>query len=90
MELVARQADDRREDSPVEFPLTDSQGFLVDKDRRQHPDRRRIGYGRVALKAAHYKTKGSISNRLIAISLVVGINAAFILLVYAVSVAFQN
>jgi hypothetical protein len=90
MELVARQADDRRDDSPVVFPLTDSQGFLVEKDRRRHPDRRRIGYGRVSLSAALYKTKGSIWNRLIAISLIVGINAAFILLVYAVSVAFQN
>ena len=90
MELVARQADDRRHDSPVEFPLTDSQGFLVDKDRRQYPDRRRIGYGSVHLRALFYKTKGSIWNRLIAISLIVGVNAAFLLLVYAVSVAFQN
>ena len=90
MELVARQADNRRDDSPAEFPLTDSQGFLVDNDRRQHPDRRRIGYGTVPLRAVLYKTKGSSWNRLIAISLIVGINAALILLVYAVSVAFQN
>ena len=90
MELVARQADDRRDDSPVKFPLTDSQGFLVDKDRRQHPDRRMTGYGKVSLRAALYKTKGSIWNRLIAISIIVGINAAFILLVYTVSAAFQN
>jgi hypothetical protein len=90
MELVARQADDRRDDSPAEFPLTDSQGFLVDNDRRRHPDRRRIGYGTVPLRGAFYKTKGSSWNRLITISLIVGTNAAFILLVYAVSVAFQN
>ena len=90
MELVARQAADRRDDTPVEFPLTDSQGLLVDKYRRRHPDRRRMGYGSVPLRAALYKTKGSIRNRLIAISLIVGINAAFILLVYAVSVAFQS
>ena len=90
MELVARQADDRRDDSPAEFPLTDSQGFLVDKDRRRHPDRRRIGYGTVPLRGAFYKTKGSILIIMITISLIVGIHSAFILLVYAVSVAFQN
>jgi hypothetical protein len=43
MELVARQADDRRDGSPVEYPLTDSRGLLVDKDRRRYSDRRRIG-----------------------------------------------
>ena len=90
MELVARQADDRRDGSPVEYPLTDSQGLLVDKDRRRYSDRRRIGYGTVPLRAVLYKTKGSSWNRLIAISLIVGMNAALILLVYAVSVAFQN
>jgi hypothetical protein len=90
MELVARQADDRRDGSPVEYPLTDSRGLLVDKDRRRYSDRRRIGYGNVPLGAAFYKTKGSIWNRLIAISLIVVINAAFLLLLYAVSVAFQN
>jgi len=88
MELVARQAGDRRDNSPAKFPLMDSQGLLVDKDRRRHSDRRRIG--RADLKAVLYKTKGGIRNRLIAISLIVGINAAFILLVYAVSVAFQS
>jgi len=90
MELVARQAYDRREDSPVEFPLMDSQGFLVDKDRRRHPERRRTGYGQVPLRATLYRTKGSTWNRLIAISIIVGINAAFILLLYAVGVAFQR
>jgi hypothetical protein len=90
MELVARQAGDRRVYPPVEFPLTDSQGFLVDKDRRRLPDRRRTGYRRVPLWAALYERKGRIWNRIIAISLIVGINAAFILLVYAVRVAFKN
>lgn len=90
MELVVRQAEDRRNDSPVDFPLTDSQGLLVEKDRRRYPDRRRIGYGRLPLRAALYKTKGSSRNRLIAISLIVVINAAFFMLLYAVSVAFQN
>ena len=90
MELVARQAGSRREDSPVEFPLTDRQGLLVDRDRRQHPDRRRIGYGHVPLRAALYKKRGRIRNRLIFISLIVATNAAFILLAYALIVAIQN
>lgn len=90
MELVIRQEGSRREDSPVEFPLTDSQGLLVDEDRRRHPDRRRLGYCKAPLRAALYKRKGNIRNRLIAISLIVAINAAFILLVYTVSVAFQK
>ena len=87
MELVARQAGSRREDSPVEFPLTDRQGILVDRDRRQH---RRIGYGHVPLRAALYKKRGRIRNRLIFISLIVATNAAFILLAYALIVAIQN
>ena len=90
MELVARQSDDRRHDSPVEFPLTDSQGLLVEKDRRRYPDRRRIGYDNIPLRAAFYKTKGGRWNRLIAISLIVIINAAFLMLLYALSAAFQN
>jgi len=90
MELVARQVGSRRKDSPVEFPLTDSQGLLVDKDRRRHPDRRRIGYGHVPLRAALYKKRGHIRNRLIFISIIVATNAAFILLAYALFVATQN
>ena len=90
MELVARQGNSRRDGLSVEFPLTDSQGLFVDKDRRRFPDRRKLRYGTVPLRAVLYKTKGSSWSRLIAISLIVGVNAAFLLLVYAVSVAFQN
>ena len=90
MELVARKAVDRRDDSPAVFPLTDSQGLLVDKDRRRHPDRRRIGYGTIHLKSALNTTTGISRKRLIAISLIVVINAAFLLLLYALSVAFLN
>lgn len=90
MELVARQSDDRRDDSPVEFPLTDSQGLLVEKDRRRYPDRRRIGYDNIPLRVAFYKTKGDSWNRLVAVSLIVIINAAFLMLLYALSAAFQS
>ena len=90
MELVARQSEDRRHDMPVEFPLTDSQGLLVEKDRRRYPDRRRIGYGNIPLRAALYKSNGGIRNRLIAISIIVVINALFLMLLYAVIMAFQG
>ena len=90
MELVARQVGSRRDYPPVEFPLTDSQGVYVEKDRRQHTDRRKLGYGIVPLRAAFYKTKGRIRNRLILISLIVATNAVIILLVYALIVAIQN
>jgi hypothetical protein len=90
MELVARQSEDRRHGLPVEFPLTDSQGLLVEKDRRRYPDRRRTGYGHVSLRAALYKTNGGTRNRLIAISIIVLINVLFLLLLYAVIMAFQN
>ena len=90
MELVARRSEDRRHDLPVEFPLTDSQGLLVEKDRRRYPDRRRTGYGNVPLRAAFYKTNGGSRNRLIAISIIVVTNALFLFLLYAVIMAFQN
>ena len=39
--IVRREADDRRSFKPAsEFPITDSQGKLVKKDRRIQPDRR--------------------------------------------------
>ena len=51
MELVARQADDRRDGSPAEFPLTDSQGLFVIQDRRRLPDRRKTEHGTDEFKA---------------------------------------
>ena len=90
MELVARQGNSRRDGLSVEFPLTDSQGLFVDKDRRRFPDRRKLRYGTIALRTALYKKEGRIRNRLIFISLIVATNAAFILLVYALIVAIKN
>jgi hypothetical protein len=40
--LVVRQKGDRRFNLPVEFPLRDSQGLFVIKDRRQLSDRRKV------------------------------------------------
>jgi len=43
--LIARQTNSRRFDRAVEFPLTDSQGLFVVKDRRRLPDRRKAEHG---------------------------------------------
>jgi hypothetical protein len=91
MDLAPRQVGRRCEYSPADFPLTDSQGLLVDKNRRRNPDRRRAGYGHAILRAAiNIKKSEYIRNRLIAISLIVASNATFILLIYALIVAFHN
>ena len=42
--MVVRQKGDRRFNLPVEFPLRDSQGLFVIKDRRQLTDRRKAKY----------------------------------------------
>ena len=42
MNLTVRQKGSRRFDLPVEFPLMDSQGVFVIKDRRQLIDRRKV------------------------------------------------
>ena len=39
--MIIRQKGDRRFNLPVEFPLMDSQGLFVIKDRRQLYDRRK-------------------------------------------------
>ena len=41
MTMIVRQKGDRRFNLPVEFPLVDSQGIFVIKDRRQLTDRRK-------------------------------------------------
>ena len=41
MTLIVRQKGSRRWKLPAEFPLTDSRGVFVLKDRRQLPDRRK-------------------------------------------------
>jgi hypothetical protein len=43
--MIVRQRGGRRFDLPVEFPLTDSQGLFVVKDRRRLPDRRNAEHG---------------------------------------------
>jgi hypothetical protein len=43
--LIVRQRGSRRFDLLVEFPLTDSQGLLVVKDRRRLPERRKAKHG---------------------------------------------
>jgi len=43
--LIARQSGSRRFDQAVEFPLTDSQGLFVVKDRRRLSDRRKAEHG---------------------------------------------
>ena len=45
MNLIIRQRGSRRLDLPVEFPLMDSQGLFVIKDRRRLPDRRKAECG---------------------------------------------
>ena len=43
MILARRQPGDRRW-FPAEFPLTDSEGYLVPVDRRRLPNRRRVNF----------------------------------------------
>lgn len=45
MKLVVRDKGSRRMGLPVDFPLRDSQGILVNRDRRQLQDRRKQLYG---------------------------------------------
>ena len=42
MTIIIRQKGDRRFNLPVEFPLMDSQGLFVIKDRRILSDRRKV------------------------------------------------
>lgn len=41
--ITRREPGDRRWGLPVEFPLEDSEGFLVPVDRRRRPNRRKAG-----------------------------------------------
>jgi hypothetical protein len=47
--LAARKKDSRRDDLPVEYPLKDSQGLFVIKDRRREPDRQKAEYDYIDL-----------------------------------------
>lgn len=54
--LVVRQRGNRRLDLPVEFPLTDSQGVILIRDRRRLPDRRKEKFNLDNLNAKRPKT----------------------------------
>ena len=56
--MIARQKGSRRFDVLVEFPLEDSQGVIVIKDRRRLPDRRKEIYGVDDLKVILSKMGG--------------------------------
>jgi len=45
MKLVIREKGNRRLGMPADFPLIDSQGSYVIKDRRRLSDRRKAEYG---------------------------------------------
>jgi hypothetical protein len=49
MILIVRQKGRRRYRQPVEFPLTDSLGISVIRERRQLPDRRKAKTGLIGL-----------------------------------------
>jgi hypothetical protein len=44
VKIIVRQKGNRRWNLPYEFPLMDSQGILVMRDRRRLPDRRKAAY----------------------------------------------
>ena len=84
MYLVERQNETRRVRPPVEFPLTDSRGVYVEKDRRRLPDRRDPEHN----IDDYLKTESPIMWRravqtIFIVSLVVAANVAFVLMAYA-------
>ena len=84
MYLVEQQDDARRGRTPVEFPLTDSHGVYVERDRRRLPDRRAPEH----IIDDYLKTEAPITWRravraVIAVALLIAMNAAFVLMVYA-------
>jgi len=90
MSLLERQKDSRRDALAVEFPLTDGQGLIVEKDRRRVPDRRTSEY-LLSHPISRLPITGSRSkSRLIFISLIITLNVAFALMVYALIVAIQS
>ena len=83
--LVIRQKAGRRWGLVADYPLMDSQGISVIQDRRRLPDRRKVEYGIDDLKVMLQKM-----NSLTIVSLVMAINAAFVLMAYALIVTIQN
>jgi hypothetical protein len=91
MYLVERQNETLRDRPPVEFPLTDSQGVYVEKDRRRLQDRR----GPEHNIDDYLRTEARIIGRhtvraVFFISLIMAMNVAFVLMVYALIVSIQN
>jgi len=69
---------------PVEFPLTDSQGIYVEKDRRHLHDRRDPEHHTDDCLKAEAPISGRHTVRAVFfVSLLVAINVAFVLMVYA-------
>lgn len=58
MHLVIRSHESRRTDSSVRFPVVDSDGVYVLKDRRVLPNRRKSRYGLNDLKVILSKMSG--------------------------------
>ena len=71
----------------TEFPLEDGQGVIVIQNRRQLPDRRKAELSIDDLKVMLSETEGVTKNKLIFVSLIMAINTAFILMVYALIMA---
>jgi len=90
MHLVERQKDSRRDELPVEFPLTDGQGLIVEKDRRQVPDRRTSAYLQGHPISRLSITRSHAMNRLTFVSLILALNVVFALMVYALIAAIKN
>ena len=90
MELVARQGNRRLNALPVDFPLMDSQGLSIEKDRRRLPSRRKSEYRPVNSKPIPSTKTRLSTNRLVFMLLIVAINAAFALLVYTLIMPGNN
>ena len=91
MYLIEKQNGTRRGRTHVEFPLTDSQGVYVEKDRRRLPDKR----GPEHNIDDYLKTESRVMWRravqtVIVVSLLVAANVTFVLLVYALIMAFPG
>jgi len=84
MYLAERKNETRRDRPPVEFPLTDSQGVYVEKDRRRLHDRRDPENN----IDDYLKTEAPTNGRhtvlaVFIVFLLMAMNVAFVLMVYA-------
>lgn len=89
--LAERKNAARLDRPPVEFPLTDSQGVYVEKDRRQMPDRRDPEHHNDDCLKAEAPIIGRHTVRAVfLVSLLVAINIAFVFMVYALIASSRN